>query len=182
MDKCKPRGRQPVAIKLTKRQKEELEQMSRSTKMPYMQVVRANIILQAGNGARNAHIAQDISCNVNTVRTWRERWAEAEDTLAEAEAEMEVKEYRQMVRGILADKPRSGTPGKFSAEQLCQIIAVACQPPEEVGCPVTHWTPKELANKVIEQEIVASISTRHIGRFLKGNGLKTASNTVLAHQ
>ena len=182
MDKRKPRGRQPVAIKLTKRQKEELEQISRSTKMPYMQVVRANIILQASNGERNAHIAQDISCNVNTVRTWRGRWAEVQEVLAEAEAEMEVKEYRQMVQDILADKPRSGSPGKFSAEQLCQIIAVACQPPEEVGCPVTHWTPKELANKVIEQDIVESISPRHIGRFLKGVGLKTVSDTVLAHQ
>ena len=85
-----------------------MEQISRSTKMPYMQVVRANIILQAGNGERNAHIAQDISCNVNTVRTWRERWAEAVDTLAEAEAEMAVKEYRQMVNTSSVRMKRRG--------------------------------------------------------------------------
>jgi transposase len=167
MDERKPRGRQPVAINLTKRQTEELEIISRSMKTPHMQVIRANIILQANSGGRNAHIAEDIDCNINTVRTWRGRWTEAEDALAEAEREMEAKEYRQMVRNVLADNPRSGSPGKFSAEQLCQIVAVACQPPEEVDCPVTHWTPQELANEVVKQEIVESISIRHIGRFLK---------------
>lgn len=136
-------------------------------KTPHVQVIRANIILQAYAGGRNAHIAEDIDCNINTVRTWRRRWAEAEGVLAEAEAKMEANEYQQMVRNVLADDPRSGSPGKFSAEQLCQIMAVACQSPEETDCPVTHWTPRELANEVIDQGIVESISIRHIGRFLK---------------
>ncbi len=182
MGKGKPRGPQPIAIKLTERQKEEMERISRSQKMAHVQVLRAKVILQAEAGKRNAHIATDVDCHVNTVRTWRGRWAEAQEALAEAETEMEVKEYKQMVREILADNPRSGSPGKFSAEQLCQIIAVACQPPEEMGCPVTHWTPRELANEVVRQEIVESISPRHIGRFLKGGGLEAASDTVLANQ
>ena len=180
MGERKPRGRQPVLISLTKRQKEELERISRSMKTPHIQVMRAKIILQANAGKRNAHIAEDVGCHVHTVRTWRGRWAEAEDVLAEAEATMETKEYRQMVQNMLTDNPRSGSPGKFSAEQLCQIIAIACQPPEEVGCPVTHWTPRELANEVVKQEIVESISVRHIGRFLKAVGLETLPNTVLA--
>lgn len=182
MDKRKPRGGQPIAIKLTKRQKEELERISRSTKMPHARVLRANIILQASAGKRNAHIAMEVDCHVNTVRTWRGRWAEVQEALAEAETEMGVKEHKQVLQGVLADKDRSGSPGKFTAEQLCQIIVVACQPPEEAGCPVTHWTPRELANEVVKQEIVESISPRHIGRFLKGGGIKAASDTVLANQ
>ncbi len=182
MDERKPRGRQPIAINLTKRQQEELELVSRSMKTPHIQVMRAKIILQAGTGKRNAHIAKDIGCHVNTVRTWRGRWAGVEDALAEAETKMKAKEYRQMVKNVLADNHRSGSPGKFSAEQLCQIVAVACQPPEEVDCPVTHWTPRELANEVVKQEIVESISVRHVGRFLKAVRLETLSNTVLANQ
>jgi len=182
MDERKPRGRKPVDINLTKRQKEELEAVVRGTKTPHMQVIRANIILQANGDGRNAHIAEDVGCHIDTVRTWRKRWAESESSLADAEQEMEAKEYRQMVRNVLTDNPRSGSPGKFSAEQLCQIIAVACQPPEEVDCPVTHWTPRELANEVVKQKIVESISVRHIGRFLKGVGLKAASNPVLADE
>lgn len=181
MDERKPRGRRPVDINLTKRQKEELEIVVRSMNAPHIQVVRANIILQSNGDGRNAHIAEDVGCCINTVRTWRKRWAGAEVALAEAEKEMKSKEYRQMVRDVLTDNPRSGSPGTFSAEQLCQIMAVACQPPEEVDCPVTHWTPKELANEVVKQEIVESISVRHIGRFLKGVGLKATSNPVLAN-
>jgi len=182
MDECKPRGQKPVDISLTKRQKEELEVVVRGTKTPRMQAIRANIILQANGDARNTHIAKDVRCHIDTVRIWRGRWAEAAGVLADAEQEMEVKEYQQMVRNVLTDNPRSGSPGKFSAEQLCQIIAVACQQPEEVDCPVTHWTPRELSNEVVKQGIVESISVRHIGRFLKGVGLKTAPNPVLAHE
>jgi transposase len=102
--------------------------------------------------------------------------------LAEAEAEATEKEYRQMVQETLADRPRSGSPGKFSAEQLCQIIAVACQPPAETGRPFSHWTAQELADEVVKQKIVASISPRHIGRFLKGVGFEAASVTILADE
>ena len=182
MDERKPKGQKPVEINLTKRQKEELEIVVRGMNTPHIQVIRANIILQANGDGRNAHIAEDVGCHIDTVRTWRGRWAETEAVLADAEQEMDAKEYRQMVRDVLTDNHRSGSPGKFSAEQLCQIIAVACQPPEEVDCPVTHWTPRELANEVAKQGVVESISVRHIGRFLKGVGLKTTPNPVLADQ
>ena len=53
------------------------------------------------------------------------------------------------------------------AEQLTQIIAVACEQPEECGRPVTHWTPKELADEVVKRGIVDTISPRHVDRLLK---------------
>ena len=159
-----------------------MERVARSTQAPHAQVMRAKIILQARAGKRNTHIASDMSCHIDTVRTWRGRWAEVQGVLAEAEAEATEKEYRQMVQETLADRARSGSPGKFSAEQLCQIIAVACQPPAETGRPVSHWTPQELADEVVKQEIVESISARHIGRFLKGVGVEATSVPVLADQ
>ncbi|MCP4357799.1 MAG: hypothetical protein GY796_07280 [Chloroflexi bacterium] len=67
MDERKPRGRQPIAIQLTKCQKDEMERISRSTKTPHARVVRANIILQASAGKRNAHIAMDVDCHVSGV-------------------------------------------------------------------------------------------------------------------
>ena len=48
------------------------------------------------------------------------------------------------------------------------IIGVACELPEESGRPVTHWTPRELADEVIQRGIVESISPRHVDRVLKG--------------
>ena len=69
---------------------------------------------------------------------------------------------------VLSDEQRPGAPATFSAEQLAQIIAVACEAPEESGRPVTHWPPGELAAEVIERGIVASISPRHVDRVLQG--------------
>jgi len=72
-----------------------------------------------------------------------------------------------LVASVLADAPRSGTPGSFSAEQIVQIINLACTPPPEVGRPIDAWTPRELADEAVKQGIVASISARSVGRFLK---------------
>jgi transposase len=68
----------------------------------------------------------------------------------------------------LVDKERPGGPTKFTAAQLTQIIAVACELPEESDRPVTHWTPSELADELKKRGIVESISPRHVDRVLKG--------------
>ena len=73
-----------------------------------------------------------------------------------------------MISDVLSDEPRSGGPCTFSAEQLTQILAVACEKPQDCGRPVTHWTPRELAHEVIKRGVVESISKRHVDRILKG--------------
>ena len=75
---------------------------------------------------------------------------------------------------------RPGTPATFSAEQICRIIAVACEEPEESGRPISEWTPRELADEVVKREIVESISPRQVGRFLKGERLEATSLALLA--
>ena len=79
---------------------------------------------------------------------------------------------REAIEEVLSDLPRAGCGGTFTAEQIAQIMAVACEPPENSGRPVTHWTPRELADEVIERGIVPSISVRHVGRFLKAAELQ----------
>ena len=71
------------------------------------------------------------------------------------------------IEDVLSDNPRSGCPGTFAPDQIARIIAVACEPPEDSGRPVTHWTPTELAEEVVTRGIVSSISVRHVGRLLK---------------
>ena len=48
---------------------------------------------------------------------------------------------------------RPGAPTTFSAEQWCQIIALACEPPEASDRPISHWTPRELADEARKREI-----------------------------
>ena len=47
------------------------------------------------------------------------------------------------------------------------ILAVACEPPETSGRPITHWTAHELADEVVKRGIVVSISTSQVGRYLR---------------
>ena len=77
-------------------------------------------------------------------------------------------------------RPRPGAPTTFSAEQWCQIIALACEPPEASERPISHWTPRELADEARKRGIVATISERHVGRFLKSGRAQTAQESLLA--
>jgi len=174
-----PRGPSPQVIELSARQQEILEQIVRRANSPQWQVQRARIILRAAAGARNQHIANELHLDHQSVRKWRRRWRQAAESLREAQAE-DDKKLSQMIQAVLADAPRSGAPGKFTPEQICQIIALACESPEACGRPVTHWTPTELANEAMKRGIVDSISSRSVGRFLKSGAVKTTSVALLA--
>ena len=76
------------------------------------------------------------------VRLWRARWAHATPQLAAAEAEADEESLRDLIQEVLQDTPRSGRPATCTPEQLCQIVAVACEAPEASGRPVPHWTPR----------------------------------------
>jgi putative transposase len=76
----------------------------------------------------------------------------------------------------LEDAARSGKPATFTIEQLTQLYALACDPPEKYARPISHWTPRELADELIQQKIVESISPRHVGRLLTEADLKPHQN------
>ncbi|WP_440656999.1 helix-turn-helix domain-containing protein [Cysteiniphilum sp. G11B1] len=73
---------------------------------------------------------------------------------------------------MLDDLPREGTPAKFSAEQICKIISVACEAPEKSGIPLSHWSLPSLAAELVKRQIVDSISTSQLHVFLKSGRYK----------
>jgi putative transposase len=174
-------GPQAVAIALSTIQREILERLLRRDKTPQSLAQRIRIVLHAATGMDNVQIAQKLGHQRRTVIRWRGRWAQAADGLATAEAEhVAGKELERLIVGLFADAPRPGAPVKFSAEQVVQIVAVACEAPAESGCPVTHWTPAELRLEVLKRGIVAEISDRSVGRFLKGERPQAAVESLLA--
>jgi hypothetical protein len=72
----------------------------------------------------------------------------------------------------LSDAPRPGCPGKITAEQVAQILAVACESPKLSGRPITRWTHRELRDEVLKRKIVASISVAQVGRYLQQAALQ----------
>jgi putative transposase len=131
---------------------------------------------------RNEHIAEALPLSSKSVRKWRQRWTEAAPQLAEVEAEEDDPTWRALIDNVLSDAPRSGCPGTFTPEQICQIIALACASPSSCGRPLSHWTPSSLADEAMKQDLVERISARTVGRFLKRSRSQTASDPLLASQ
>ena len=157
-------------ITVTERERSILERWQKNkADTPARLVERSAIILLCADGVSNAEQGRILGIDRQRVRRWRTRWAENEGRLAEAAWEgVSDKDLRKLLGDILSDEQRPGAPPTFTAEQLTQIIGVACEPPEESGRPVTHWTPRELADEVIKRGIVEKISPRHVDRLLKG--------------
>ena len=178
----KMRGPAPIAIKLSEKQHRILEGIIHRHHSPQCEVVRARIIVKASLGKRNQHIADDLGVGRPMVVLWRRRWADAAERLEKIESQKDDKELRIAMRKVLADSPRSGCPGTFTPEQICQIVALACEATEDSDRPVSEWTHRELTDEVIKRGIVESISVRSVGRFLKSGGATASQIKVLAHQ
>jgi putative transposase len=179
-------GPAPASIDATPRQRRVLEQLIRRHTRPQHQVRRARVVLAAVAGASNAAAGRPVGMKADTARVWRRRWSLAREALLAAEAEGGPDDDRALeavVAGVLADEPRSGAPPTFTPEQLCQLMAIACEPPGDSGRPIGQWTPRELADEAIKRGIVERISARTVGRFLvSGSGRAQASpEPVLAH-
>lgn len=172
-------GRHPQAVTLSAAQQAVLEGLVRQHSCPQTLALRLRIILGAAADQQNELLAARLGCTPKTVWKWRARWAAAERELAVAEAEPAA--LRQMVVSVLADAPRSGAPTTFSAEQVVQIINLACTAPRSLGRPIDAWTPRELANEAERQGIVERISPSSVGRFL-GRGRAAAPSLALLAQ
>ncbi|MGZ3472776.1 MAG: transposase [Isosphaeraceae bacterium] len=133
---------------------------------------RASLILMAFDGLRNQDIADQAGLARHQVGRWRRRWATAFDRLVRIECLETRAALRRAIEQILSDEPRPGAPGKFTPEQVTQILAIACEPPENSGRPITPWTAHELADEVVKRGIVASISPTQVGRYLREAALQ----------
>lgn len=146
-------------IKLSEREKADLEKLLRRSSTPQQIALRAKIILRSGVGEGHGEISRALGISKYTSRLWRNRWLEL------SSRELTVEER-------LEDAARSGTPATFTLEQLTQLYALACDPPQKYGRPISHWTARELADELMKQKIVESISQRHVGRLLSEADLK----------
>ena len=154
-------------VVITERQQEVLQKLSTASTVAKRLVQRATIILLAFAGLDNEVIAQRVGLERHQVGMWRRRWQRAFDKLVRIECLETSAALRRGIEGVLNDEPRPGSPGTFTPEQIALILAVACEPPEKSGRPITHWTVAELTDEVIQRGIVDSISPSQVGRYLR---------------
>lgn len=162
-------------VNLNSRQKETLEQLAKSRTARSDHRQRAQLILLFNKGASNTQAAQQVGLKRRQAGTWRLRWLEFQDKLIAIETAQNAKPNALLkgVEEVLSDLPRSGAEPTFSAEQVAQILTVACEDPQDSGLPLSHWTLEALRREVMKRNIVDSISTSRLQVFLKSGRVKT---------
>jgi putative transposase len=157
IQECQMPFPKPSAVVLTEIERQALEKLVKRHSVGQQTALRGRIILAAADGYNNTQIAKRLGITLDTARLWRERWLKLRDiTLDDLSAE-----------DRLQDLPRPGAPPRITADQRCQIEALACEKPEDGGRPITHWTGREIADEIVKRGIVEHISTRHAARLLK---------------
>jgi len=139
-------------VRLTKRQRQELQATASRTSARHGLVQRARIILRLGDGQRPATVARALGVSDRSVRKWRERWLEARD-----------------LHG-LQDGDRPGRPPHIDLAIKCQLVELACDRPEGVAFRDV-WTQQSLAEALLKKSGV-EVSRSTVQRALRARGLR----------
>jgi putative transposase len=146
-----------LSLELEERQ--QLQALLNRHSTPQQIALRAKIVMLADEGRNHHEIAQELEISHQTARRWRKRWLEGQRSRMEVAARLE-------------DAERSGAPAKFELEQILHLFKLACDDPGDYKRPISEWTNRELADELMSQGIVETISPRHVGRLLAEAQLK----------
>lgn len=138
-------------VELEESERSQLRTIVKGLKGTSQKVKRANILLKAdarGPGWTDARIAEALDCRTKTVENIRKRFVEEGFEIA------------------LTGKKRENPPiaKLLDGQQEAKIIAMRLgEPPKGYG----KWTLRLLARKVVQLEIVESVSYQTVRRTLK---------------
>lgn len=161
----------PEPLAMTKMQYEVLLHISTRPTTTLKMCSRARILLLGYEAIPYSVISKELSIDVNTVKSWQNRWIAFEPILSE------ITTKADLIKGItlfFKDLARSGAPKKFSSAQEKQILALACDRPDNHGIEMTNWSHQMLAMTAQSEGVVESISPAQVGRILKNKPLATA--------
>jgi len=144
-------------VRLTADERTQLDDLSRTGTRAASVLIHARILLKADVGTGGPHwddqqIAEAVECGASTV--YRVRQAFVEEGLTAA---------------LFRQKPTGRQYRKLDGAQEAHLIALACGAPPEGR---SHWTLRLLADRLVELEVVESISPACVRMTLK----KTNSN------
>jgi len=143
----------PYVLCLGDAERARLEGLSRRATAAHRMVLRARIVLLAGDGLANCAIARRLGVCEDTARKWRRRYCE------------------QGIDG-LGDTPRPGRPRVFPAAVVAQVKALACEMPAASGAPLARWSCPELARHAVAEGIAPTLSPTTVRRWLADDAIK----------
>jgi len=141
-------------VRLTEAERQELETLVNTGKAAAYRIKHANILLKAdadGPGWTDGQIADAFGCHARTVENVRRRLV------------------LEGMKPALERKKRAHPPREkiVDGEAEARLIAIACGEPPEGRA---RWTLELLADKLVELNVVESISYQTVRRTLKKTG------------
>jgi hypothetical protein len=146
-------------VRLSAKQRKELDQSLRGGRASVLELRRKQALLLSdlnGPALPDEEIAQALRCNENTIANIRKNFVERGL-------------YGAIGRKKQAEPSRKPT---FDGEKEAHIIAIACSKKSEDDSG--NWSLRLIANRMVELEIVESISHETVRRLLKKR-FKTSS-------
>lgn len=140
-------------VKLTLEERVELGQLVKKSKTAAWKVQRAQALLKCdqssdGPGWKDEDIAEAYGCTTRSLESWRKQAVEAGPL------------------SLLERKPRLTPPNppKFDGEKEARLTALACSKPPK---GFARWTLRLLAGRLVELEIVDTVSRETVRRAMK---------------
>ena len=146
------KGPKPPAVVLSEAERQALEKLVKAHSTSQQIALRARVILTASQGLNNEQVGRALQVGVDMVRQWRQRWLAGQGIPL---ADLTVEDRLQDL------------PSAITADQLCQITALACEKPEQSERPISQWSGREIADEIMKRGILPQISSRHAARLLK---------------
>lgn len=166
------KGHSAPAIMMTERQHRLLkeEAQRRTTLRQFCERIR--VLLGCHSGIALKVLNKQLEVDLSFIKRWRSRWLSNYDALVKFEQGIDGKgvsdhDILAKMLEIISDHPRPGKPPSITLAQKQQLMALACEKPENYGLARTNWTHKTLAETAVEKGIFDRISPRYVGTILK---------------
>lgn len=142
-------GTKVYVVELSDDERAQLQGLVKRGRVAARKLTRAHILLLADEGVVDTSIATSMHVHVTTVERTRKRFVEGG------------------LEWALEEQPRPGAARKLDGRQEAHLIALACS-----EAPEGHqrWSLRLLADKLVQLEIVDSVSHETVRQTLKRGG------------
>jgi len=135
-------------VRLSKQERKYLQAIVQSGADKARKITRCRVLLLADGpkSKTDEQISDSLDVCLATVFNIRRRYC------------------RDGLEAAINERPRSGQPPKFNGKPAARITAIACSTPPDGRA---RWSLRLLADRVIELDIVESISHQSVSNILK---------------
>jgi len=137
---------------LTPEERQAVDELARARTAPARLVDRARIIQAAAAGQSAGQVAARLGCSRPTVYCW-------------------VRRFNDGGLAALEDRPRSGHPHTYDADQRASVVAAALTDPKGLGLPFGCWTLDRL-QAYLNERVGIPIKRSRINEILLEEGLR----------